>query len=65
MLSKAKVITTICETLFRVLCEREDKEDSDTSTHELAGQAINMMCTHLANKFIFPIVAQFVSQAIT
>ena len=64
MLAKAKAIPTIAEVLLQVLCEPEDKDETETSTHELAGQALNMMCLHMANKHIFPIIAQFVTQAI-
>eukprot|EP00656_Telonema_subtile_P032230 TRINITY_DN3532_c0_g1_i2.p1 TRINITY_DN3532_c0_g1~~TRINITY_DN3532_c0_g1_i2.p1 ORF type:complete len:697 (-),score=219.70 TRINITY_DN3532_c0_g1_i2:73-2163(-) len=64
MLTKAKLMGKILEVMFQVLCEAEDEDEDGTSTHELAGQAINMMCTHLPNKQIFPVLAQFVSQAL-
>jgi len=66
VLLKAKLVEPIATGLLRILCESEaDTPEDQTSAHEFAGQALNVFCVKMPNKHIFPLVAQFVSQAIT
>jgi len=64
LLMKQKLVQPIVSGLLNVLCESEEGTPEDeTSAHEFAGQALNMLCINVPNKVIFPMIAQFVSQA--
>ena len=66
VLLKKKLVEPIATGLLRVLCESEaDTPEDQTSAHEFAGQALNVLCVKVPNKHIFPLIAQFVSQAIS